>query len=359
MQLPPNRVRRNYMGGALLDAFEGKEKAVDGDRPEDWIASTVRAVNPGLPEIKNEGLARIANDSGKLIPLLELFKQHPEHYLGKRHVKKGGINLGFLVKLLDSSMRLHLQAHPTKEFARKVLNAPWGKLETYVILGVRPGIKPYIRLGFQHPPSKGEFKRIIEEQDIKALDACFEPIPVKIGDVWMIPGGLPHAIGEGLFLLEVMEPSDLVVRVEFEREGIILPSDARFMKKGIDFALKLFKFEKLPIGKATEKYKIKPKIIRKNPSLVEEMLIDSSHTDCFSVKRYRVRREKSSIQKPGKILIGINTNGRGSIKVENDEINIEPGDRFLIPSAARVFSIDPSRDEPLDLIACFPGKYYK
>ena len=39
------------------------------------------------------------------------------------------------------------------------------------------------------------------------------------GDVWIVPGGLPHAIGAGVLMVEVMEPSDWVVRCEFEREG--------------------------------------------------------------------------------------------------------------------------------------------
>ena len=30
-------------------------------------------------------------------------------------------------------------------------------------------------------------------------------------------------------MLEIMEPSDLVVRCEFEREGIVVPEDGRFM----------------------------------------------------------------------------------------------------------------------------------
>ena len=57
-----NRVRRNYAGGSGLDRFNGELNCVDSDRPEDWIASTVRANNPGLAPIANEGLARVSVD---------------------------------------------------------------------------------------------------------------------------------------------------------------------------------------------------------------------------------------------------------------------------------------------------------
>jgi len=56
LTLPPNRVRRNYKGGQQLDQLEGNTNPADGNRPEDWIASTVEARNPGLAKIDNEDL---------------------------------------------------------------------------------------------------------------------------------------------------------------------------------------------------------------------------------------------------------------------------------------------------------------
>ncbi len=111
--LPPNRVRRNYRGGAMLDALAGVDNPVDGDRPEDWLASTTEARNPGLQEIPGEGLAHITDSDGRQYTVKEMFEKYPEHFLGKKHLDKLGTNLGFLAKFLDSSMRLHVQAHPT------------------------------------------------------------------------------------------------------------------------------------------------------------------------------------------------------------------------------------------------------
>ena len=122
LPLPPNRTRRNYRGGALLDRWEGKPDGVDGDRPEDWIASTTRAVNPGLPPVEDEGLARVM-DGERRLTVAELFASAPEHYLGARHVEAVGAEPGFLLKLLDSAMRLHVQAHPTRQARRALLGA--------------------------------------------------------------------------------------------------------------------------------------------------------------------------------------------------------------------------------------------
>jgi mannose-6-phosphate isomerase class I len=162
-----NRVRRNYCGGSGLDRFNGKLNCLDSDRPEDWIASTVFAENPGLAPIANEGLAKVSVDGVEQL-FIDFLAGDPGFYLGRKHVEKHGVNLGFLAKLLDSSMRLHVQAHPTAEFARKYLDSRFGKLECYYILGCREDVEPYIRFGFQHPPSPEEWTRIVFEQDIKA-----------------------------------------------------------------------------------------------------------------------------------------------------------------------------------------------
>ncbi len=174
-------------------------------------------------------LARVRAPSGEWTTLHDLFARDPDYYFGREHAERLGAHPGFLAKLLDSAMRLHVQAHPTAAFAREHLGSPWGKLEAYVILALRDAEHAYIRLGFQRPPSPSEWRRIVLEQDIAAMDACFDPIPVRVGEVWLVPGGLPHAIGEGILMLEVMEPSDLVVRCEFVREGVEVPPEARFM----------------------------------------------------------------------------------------------------------------------------------
>ncbi|MCK5528118.1 MAG: mannose-6-phosphate isomerase, partial [Kiritimatiellae bacterium] len=267
--LPPNRVRRNYLGGMILDQLSGQPDPKDGNRPEEWIASTSEACNPGLKDIPNEGLAHIT-ENNQSISLKDLFAEEPEFYLGKEHYNKLGNNLGFLAKLLDSSMRLHLQAHPTAEYAQKHLNSQWGKLETYYILDVRPDCEGYIWLGFQHAPTQEEWNRIVLTQDMAAMHKCFEKVPVKKGEVWVIPGGIPHAIGEGVLVLEVMEPTDLVVRCEFERQGIVVPPDARFMGIDPEQALEIFDLEQNSIEEIHNKCAVTPIMLEStNNSTIE------------------------------------------------------------------------------------------
>ncbi len=358
LSLPSNRVRRNYRGGAGLDRLEGVEPPRDSDRPEDWIASTVAARNPGLEPIPDEGLSFV-EENGRRILLKQLFEGEPKHWLGRKHAAKHGPNTGFLAKLLDSSMRLHVQAHPTREFARTHLGSPCGKFETYVILSVREGVEPYIRLGFQHAPSRKQWKRIVLEQDIEAMDRCFERVPVAPGEVFYIPGGVPHAVGEGVTMIEVMEPSDLVVRCEFEREGIAVPPEARFMGLEPALALELFDLQGLSVGEVRNRFSVEPAIVREGGGFREDLLIGPDQTDCFEIRRMRVEGE-AVVDKDDRFEIGIVTGGTGSAVSAsgNERVDLRPGSKFFTasPATSLHYSVSPDSTSPLEFCLCLPGQ---
>ncbi|MDO5407115.1 MAG: mannose-6-phosphate isomerase [Eubacteriales bacterium] len=352
-KLPPNRVRRNYMGGAGIDWFHGQQSGIDGDRPEEWIASMVEARNPGLEEILQEGYGFLDLD-GRRILLKDEIAAAPEFYLGAEHCRKKGLDMGFLFKILDSSMRLHVQAHPTAEFARTYMGTPYGKLECYYILHVRPGVRPYIRLGFQHAPTKEEWRQIIERQDMDAMDGCFEPVPVEEGQVWYIPGGMPHAIGEGILMLEIMEPSDLVTRCEFEREGIVVPPEARFMGRGLDFCLNLFDYREYSVEEIRKRCSVIPYTLEKGDGYWLEQLIDETVTSCFEVKRLRVA--KSVSLRGGRIQIGVVVKGTVTLQCGDVMTRLIRGDSFLIAAAADtcVFRADGGQEAEVCLVT--PGQ---
>ena len=351
--LPPNRVRRNYKGGLLLEKVCGLPHPQDGSQPEDWIASTVGARNPGLVEVANEGLAFLNDENGKKVLLKNLFADDTTYFLGAKHKEKLGADLGFLAKLLDSSMRLHLQAHPTASYAQKNLNSRWGKLETYYILGVRPECEGYIWLGFQKSHGLKECTRIVLEQDKEAMIACFEKIPVKPGQVWVIPGGLPHAIGEGLLVLEVMEPTDWVVRCEFEREGIVVPPAARFMGLTPEESLRIFDFDEFSVSQIQKKCGVEPiRLLTKNNGFID-LLIGPKQTECFVIRR--VSFENSfKVEKAEIIYIGIVSQGEGVAQVGGESVTLKQGATFLIPAGVDHINLTSNKGK-MEVVFCSPG----
>jgi len=327
--LSVNRVWRTYQGGRTLDISEGKSNPLDSHFPEDWIASTTRALNPDREHLEDEGYTYVSIEE-KTIKLKSLMEQFRDKILGDQHFKKYGANSQFLLKYLDSAIRLHIQVHPTIEFSKKHLNSNSGKTEAYVILGIRDDVKePYIYLGMQKPISRNDFKNAVIEQDNEKILSCFEEIPIKVGDVFIVPGGLPHAIGEGVFMIEIMEPTDFVARLEFKRGDYTLPEQARFMGRDIDFGIDMIDFEPKSIELVKQKYFCDPRLLETQNNSSESILIDQNQTTCFTVNRINIADTYN--KNANSFYVGIVTKGNGTVISESQKIEIEMGDKFLIP----------------------------
>lgn len=347
-----NRVWRTYQGGKLLDTMEGKENPQDSSFPEDWIGSTVEARNIGREHV-SEGLAMVLDDEGQLVPFRDLLNKEQQYFLGKSEGAVRSMDDIPLVKYLDSSTRLHFQAHPTREFAQERLGLPRGKTEAYVILQTREDISdPYIYAGFQRSPSREQLKEWIETQDIESIESCFDRIPVKPGDVFLLPGGRPHALGEGILMLEIMEPSDLAVRFEFERCGYEIPEQARFMGKGIETALDVFNFDPVPSEKIDAEFRCEPKILTTdNEGNSLEELIGSQDTSCFTVKRASVKGRFK--RNEDAFFYGIVTDGSGTFRIGDEVTELKRWDRFFCPAGISQFEYE--TNSGMSILECYPG----
>ncbi len=351
LQLKPNRVWRTYSGGKYLDVLEGKSSPSDSHFPEDWIASTIGATNIGREDIADEGYSKV-EIQGQSFMLKDLFQQFPQELLGEKHFAKFGSHTQVLTKLLDSAVRLHLQAHPTISFSKKYLNSNSGKTEAYIIVSIRKEIaNPYVFIGFQHPLSRENFGDAVQKQDIPLLLSCFDKIPIAPGDVFIVPGGLPHAIGEGIFMIEIMEPTDFTVRLEFERGGYVLPEQSRFMGRDIDFALEMINFKKISSEEIKRQLFCPPEIIAVQDKSVESTVIDLKKTPCFSVNKLEVHKHYTK-KKAASFYIGVITMGSGIIKSASQQCKIRMGDKFFIPYKAD--EIEFITDEGLELFLVFP-----
>lgn len=349
-----NRVWRTYQGGKLLDAIEGKETPVDSSFPEDWIGSTVQARNVGREHI-TEGLAMVPDEEGNLIPFRKMLEDNQLYFLGETESGPRAMNDIPLVKYLDSSTRLHFQAHPTREFSQQRLGMPRGKTEAYVILQTREDVEtPYIYAGFQRSPSREELKTWIETQNIDAIEGCFDKIPVKPGDVFLIPGGRPHALGEGILMLEIMEPSDLAVRFEFERCGYEIPEQARFMGRDIETALDVFNFDPVDKTEVDKEFRCHPSTLHEDGNGNQlALLIGADDTPCFTVRRATVNGEYQ--RQEAAFFYGIVTEGHGEIQVGNDTIELKQWDRFFLPAGINDFTYRSLSDSPMSVLECYPG----
>jgi mannose-6-phosphate isomerase len=193
----------------LLGRLTGVEEN-DGPFPEDWIGSVTAANNPGRDE-PEAGLSRL--EDGTL--LREAIASDPLTWLGEAHVERFGVTTGLLVKLLDAAERLPVHAHPDREFARARFGSPFGKTEAWIVVDTRDESSE-VWVGLREPVDGETYRGWIDAQDRDALLASLNHVPVAAGDVVYVPAGVPHAIGAGVLIAELQEPTDFSLVCEWE-----------------------------------------------------------------------------------------------------------------------------------------------
>lgn len=200
--LPPNQIEHFYRGGDRIAAFRNGPGGPY--RPEEWIASvTTMAGQEAL------GLSRLPD--GTL--LRDAIATDPEDWLGPAHVAAYGTSTELLVKLLDAGERLPVHVHPDRAYARQHLGLPHGKTEAWIVLEADEGAR--VRLGFAKSMRLADVRAMAEAQDTEALVGALRARPVRPGDAVLVPAGLPHCIDAGLLVLELQEPTDLSILLEW------------------------------------------------------------------------------------------------------------------------------------------------
>jgi len=112
-----------------------------------------------------------------------------------------------LIKYLDATENLSVQAHPSPEFA--VLNrGAHLKTESWFIMDVEPGAVIY--KGIKYGVTKEHFEAHIEND--RVVDDLIEIAAVP-GTCHTLPSGTCHALGSGVVVAEVQTASDTTFRV--------------------------------------------------------------------------------------------------------------------------------------------------
>ena len=200
--LGPNMPAMFYRGDGRIDRLRGTTG--HEDRPEDWIASATARFGS-----QADGMTTLPD--GTL--LADAVASNPEAWLGAAHVARYGSDTGLLVKLLDAGQRLPVHVHPDRSFAAEHLASPHGKTEAWIVLEAEPDAA--VHLGFSRDVEAAELAGWARDQDIEAMLAVTNRVPVAPGDTVLCPAGTPHAISAGILVVELQEPADLSIMLEW------------------------------------------------------------------------------------------------------------------------------------------------
>jgi mannose-6-phosphate isomerase len=327
---PPNPVWRSYVGGRELRHFRSLPDGDDDHFPEDWLASTVCARNGKHAQHPREGLSRVVVSNREHL-VADLLRQAPDYWLGTAAANPRFKNsTGVLWKLLDAAVRLQFQAHPSAQFARQHLHSNAGKTECWFILGTRGDA--HVHLGFQRPPARAEWARMIREQDVAAMSACFDKIPVQPGDCYVVPAGTPHAIGAGVFMMELMEPTDWVVRCETANAGLSLTPDQCFMGLNLEACLDIFDYRTHSIVAIRQTFQQPRRRLQAAAACTEEELISPAWHQFFRLHRWH--GTGPAVWAGNELMLLIALKGGGELKTGTEVRRVQAGETWLLPAAA-------------------------
>ena len=221
--LPVNQFDHFYRGGDRIGRLRGGPGGPQ--RPEEWIGSTTTRFGQ-----QTQGLSALPGGGY----LRDAVIADPQAWLGPAHVARYGSDVEVLVKFLDLGQRLPVHLHPNREFARRHLGLAHGKTEAWYVVDAPPGAR--VGVGFAEAMPLSEVAAMVTAHDSAGLLASLRTREVRPGDAMLVPAGLPHTVQEGVFVLELQEPTDLSILLEWQDFAVDGDRDGH-LDLGFDVAL--------------------------------------------------------------------------------------------------------------------------
>jgi len=323
-KLPPNPIRHFYRGGPAIAELRGID--VGGDHsPEEWIGSATTLFGE-----RERGLSRLPD--GSLVR--DALASDPEGWLGAAHAARFGASPALLVKLLDAGERLPVHHHPDHPFAHEHLGLDFGKTEAWIVLAARDGAE--VAVGWREAIADDTLRAWVDAQDHDALLGALNPVPVSAGDAVFVPAGVPHAIGDGILIAELQEPTDLSILIEWDGFGI---DDEQAATLGLGWDVALASVERAPRD---------PSALRgvggDGISGAVSELLPAAAAAFFTAQR--IAPADGPVQLPAGFAVVLVVEGAGTLA----GLDVTRGDALLVPHAAGPVDVDGD----LVVIACRP-----
>lgn len=267
----------------------------------------------------------------------------PVAYLGEAHTAEHGTDCALLVKLLDAGERLPVHSHPDQAFARSHLGLAHGKTEAWLIVETR-GEHPTVWLGFREDVDPDVLAVLVDRQDRATMLDALNELTVAPGDCFFVPAGLPHAIGEGLLVVELQEPSDLSILLEWAGFDIDGRRDGH-LGLGFEIALQNVRHAGVRGHELAELKRQLAAAPEERPGA--RTLLPPEASSFFRAERIRPA-PAVSLEAAFSILVVVDGDGR--LDTEGGTVTLSRGESLLVPHSAGPGELTGS----VDVIRCLP-----
>ena len=210
-----------------------------------------------------------------------------------------------LTKFIDAREKLSVQVHPSDSYALEH-EGQFGKTEMWYVVEADEGAGLY--MGLERKCGTDEFAKAVADGTVEKLLSFKQ---VKKGDVYFIPSGTIHAIGEGVVIFEIQQNSTLTYRLyDYMRRD----KDGNLRELHVDKAMKV---------SLLEPYK-EAKFDTDDASVIGKC-------EYFETRKYQLNFTKISFNVEKDSYLSI-TCVKGEGMIEGEKITL--GDTFFIPAGA-------------------------
>ena len=221
-----------------------------------------------------------------------------------------------LTKFIDAREKLSVQVHPSDDYAL-TNEGQFGKTEMWYVVEADEGSGLY--MGLKHECTPNEFLAAVNDGTVENL-LSFKT--VKAGDVFFIPSGTIHAIGEGVVIFEIQQNSTLTYRLyDYMRRD----KDGNLRELHIEKAMKVL-----------------------NTGVYQPEAFDNSDKagrvigkcEYFTAREYDVK-SPLTINTTKKSFLSLTViSGAGSISAGDSTYTAAAGDSFFAPANEGVIHVD-------------------
>lgn len=281
-----------------------------------------RPVGPGQRIGESWELVDRPGDSSRIVNgplrgrrLRDVLAERPRDLLGAA-APPGPRAFPLMVKYIDAEDRLSLQVHPPAPVAAALGAEP--KSEMWYVVRAAPGSCIYA--GLRGGAAPEDFERALGAGKIEDLVARH---PTREGDVFFLPAGTLHAIGNGNVVVEIQQNSDTTFRIhDWGRR------DSRGVRRELHVREAL---ESIRHGGTHPRIDPVPLNEDRGGGRVERLV----HSPCFIVVQRRFGDGSVPIApQPESCRVWVVVGGRGELETPAGVEPLAAGDLLLIPASA-------------------------
>jgi mannose-6-phosphate isomerase len=212
-----------------------------------------------------------------------------------------------LIKLLDAQDVLSVQVHPDQATCETTGRGD-PKSECWYVVHAEPGACIY--KGLVPGVTRTRFKEAIEHGTVADL---LVKVPVAVGECHFLPTGTVHAIGAGLLIAEIQQPSDTTYRVyDWNR----VDDQGRARQLHVDQAIESIHFDQC----------------------VDDLPVETVGrlVDCefFTVDKKHQMPGTEMLLTSGALKVHVILSGQGQyVTLHSDPVTYQAGDTILVPAA--------------------------